>query len=254
MNKETGSREQGIGPEPRTPNPQSPIPGPAPVIQAQGVWRVFKTGAERLEVLKGVDLSVDRGEFLSITGHSGTGKSTLLHILGGLDRPTQGKVFLDSLDIFSYSSTGLPELRNQKVGFVFQFHHLLAEFTVLENVALPLLIAGRSESEAFSRARHVLEEVDFTNRLNHRPAQLSGGEKSKAAVARALVNEPAVILADEPTGNLDVASSNALMNLLVSLNRNRSMTMVVVTHNQTVAARAGRVLKLSDGKLDNEKV
>jgi len=225
-----------------------------PVLDAQSVWRVFETSTERLEVLKGVDLSVQPGEFVAIVGPSGTGKSTLLHILGGLDRPTKGRVLLDSLDIFGYPKSRLPELRNQKVGFVFQFHHLLAEFTVLENVAMPMLIAGVSKHEAFIRARQVLEEMQFTNRLDHRPAELSGGEKSKAAVARALVNEPAVILIDEPTGNLDTASSKTLLDLLVSLNQKRSMTIVVVTHNQAVAERAGRRLVLFDGRLHDEKM
>jgi lipoprotein-releasing system ATP-binding protein len=219
------------------------------VLEAQGIGRVFETGAERLEVLSSVDLSVEKGEMLAIMGPSGTGKSTLLHILGGLDRPTSGRVLLDSLDIFSYSSTRLPELRNEKVGFVFQFHHLLAEFTVLENVALPLLIAGRTQQAAFVRAREVLGELGFTNRLSHRPAQLSGGEKSKAAVARALVNDPAVVLADEPTGNLDAASAAALMDLLESINRERSVSMVVVTHNRATAARAARTLNLAGGRL-----
>lgn len=213
--------------------------------------RVFQTRAERLEVLSGVDFSVARGEFVSIVGPSGTGKSTLLHILGGLDRPTAGRVLLDSHDLFGCPESDLPGLRNEKVGFVFQFHHLLAEFTVLENVALPQLVAGASEAEAFGRAEQVLSEIGFTNRLTHRPAQLSGGEKSKAAVARALVNQPAVVLADEPTGSLDAASSGALMDLLVGLNRDRGLTLVVVTHNPEVARLGRRTLVMRDGKLWN---
>lgn len=242
-----GSRVRTLGP--LNPRPLEPSPS---VLQAQDIWRVFVTGPERLEVLQGANIEVARGEFVAIVGPSGTGKSTLLHILGGLDRPTRGRVLLDSLDIFGYSSSQLPELRNQKVGFVFQFHYLLAEFTVLENVALPLLIAGRSPETAFQRARRVLEEVGFTERLNHRPAQLSGGEKARTAVARALVNEPAVILADEPTGNLDAASAEGLMELLLGLNRTKSMTMVVVTHNESVARMAGRRLRLSEGTLHDE--
>jgi ABC-type lipoprotein export system ATPase subunit len=224
------------------------------VLQAQDVWRVFETGAERLEVLTGVELEVGRGEFVALLGPSGTGKSTLLHILGGLDRPTRGRVFLDSVDLLRYPSAKLPELRNQKVGFVFQFHHLLAEFDVMENVALPLLIAGTPKPDAFTRAREVLENVGFSNRLRHRPSELSGGEKSKAAVARALVNDPSVILADEPTGNLDAASAEGLMDLLVRLNTSRGVTLLVVTHNQEVAARAGRRLVLEDGRLHDEEV
>jgi len=221
----------------------------SPVLQAVRVSRVFETGAERLSVLHEVSLSVRRGEFVAIVGPSGSGKSTLLHILGGLDRPTSGRVFLDLEDIFGYSSSRLPAIRNQKVGFVFQFHHLLAEFTVLENVALPLLIAGRSQAAAFDRAEQALASIGFTSRMSHRPAQLSGGEKAKAAVARALVNEPSVVLADEPTGNLDSASANALVELFCRLNRERQLTLLVVTHNQSVADRADRRLSLVDGRL-----
>ena len=226
----------------------------SPVLQAQDVWRVFETGAERLEILRGVDLEVRRGELVAILGPSGTGKSTLLHVLGALDRPTKGRVFLDSLDVFSYSESQLHELRSRKVGFVFQFHHLLSEFTVLENVAMPLLVAGVARAEALDRAHRVLEEIGFTSRLIHRPAELSGGEKARAAMARAIVNDPAVILADEPTGNLDVASAAALVDLMVRLSTERKMTILVVTHNRAVADRATRRLQLFDGKLHDEAV
>lgn len=222
------------------------------VLRAQGIGRAFETGPERLEVLRGVDFEVRRGDLVAIVGPSGSGKSTLLHILGGLDRPTSGRVFLDSLDIFGYPKLDLPKLRSEKVGFVFQFHHLLAEFTVLENVAMPLLIAGRTWVSAVARARQVLEEIGFTNRLGHRPSELSGGEKSKAAVARALVNEPSVVLADEPTGNLDAASTEVLLDLVQDLNERRQVTMLVVTHNPAVAGRAGRRLRLFDGRVDEE--
>jgi len=258
MNRAEGSRDQGVkgssgrirATEPS--NLETPESSSV-VLRAEDIWRVFVTGPERLEVLRGANLEVARGEFIAIVGPSGTGKSTLLHILGGLDRPTEGRVFLDSLDIFSYSNAKLPELRNQKVGFVFQFHHLLAEFTVLENVALPLLVAGLGMDAAFARARRVLEETGFTSRLNHRPAQLSGGEKARTALARALVNEPAVILADEPTGNLDSASAEALVDLLVGLNETKKMTTVLVTHNDAIAQRATRRLRLWDGVLNEEK-
>ncbi|MCX6842497.1 MAG: ABC transporter ATP-binding protein [candidate division WOR-3 bacterium] len=225
----------------------------SPVLQAQDVWRVFETGPERLEILRGVDLEVQRGELLAILGPSGTGKSTLLHVLGALDRPTRGRVFLDSLDVFSYSESQLHELRNRKVGFVFQFHHLLSEFTVLENVAMPLLVAGVARPEATARAHQVLEEIGFVSRLTHRPAELSGGEQARAAMGRALVNNPAVILADEPTGNLDVTSAAALVDLMVRLSSERKMTILVVTHNRAVADRATRRLQLADGKLAEEK-
>ena len=223
------------------------------VLEAQAVTRVFDTEAERLEVLSGVDLRMTKGELVAIMGPSGTGKSTLLHILGGLDRPTTGRVLLDGVDIFSYPAARLPGLRNRKVGFVFQFHHLLFEFTVLENVALPLLIGGTPEREAFARAHAVLEEIGFTSRLKHRPFQLSGGEKSKVAVARALVNDPAVVMADEPTGNLDVTSAGLLMDLMGGLNRKREVTMVLVTHNRAVADRASRRLVMRDGRLESEE-
>jgi lipoprotein-releasing system ATP-binding protein len=228
--------------------------GLSPVLVAEDVWRVFETGPERLEVLRGVNLAVRRGELVAILGPSGTGKSTLLHILGALDCPTRGRVFLDSLDVFSYSEYQLPELRNRKVGFVFQFHHLLSEFTVLENAAMPLLVAGLGRPEALRRAEAALSDIGFTSRLRHRPAELSGGEKAKVAVARALVNNPVVILADEPTGNLDAASAAVLIDLLARLSDERKMTTVVVTHNQAVADRATRRFHLADGRLHDEAV
>jgi lipoprotein-releasing system ATP-binding protein len=230
----------------------SRVEGTGAVLAASDVWRVFETGAERLEVLRGASLTVRRGELVAILGPSGTGKSTLLHILGGLDRPTSGRVTLDSLDVFGYSETSRHELRNRKVGFVFQFHHLLAEFTVLENAAMPLLVAGCDRGTALERARAALGAIGFTSRLGHRPDQLSGGERARAAVARALVNEPTVILADEPTGNLDAASAQALTELFYRLSCERKMTIVVVTHNQAVADRATRRLRLSDGALHDE--
>ncbi len=224
------------------------------VLKAEGIERWFPTGPERLEVLKGVDLTVSKGELVAIVGPSGSGKSTLLHILGGLDRPNKGKVLIDSYDIFSYPQPKLSELRNEKVGFVFQFHHLLAEFTVLENVAIPLLIAGVDPKKARNRARSVLEEVGFTSRLNHRPTELSGGERALVAVARALVNDPVIVFADEPTGNLDGKSASALLALLVRLSIEKKKTILVVTHNEMVARGARRRLALKDGRLQNETV
>ncbi len=227
---------------------------PDVVLAAQDIWREFVVGPERLVVLRGIDLNVSRGELVAILGPSGTGKSTLLHILGGLDRPNRGRVLLDSLDIFSYAENQRHTIRNRKIGFVFQFHHLLAEFTVLENVAMPLFIGGVERRQALERARAALSTVDFTTRLGHRPAELSGGERARAAVARALVNSPALILADEPTGNLDAYSAAALTDLFVRLSNEQKLTILVVTHNQAVADRAGRRLRLHDGRLYEERV
>lgn len=242
------SRDQVAGPSnPGILDSSTPV-----VLRAEGVWRVFETGPERLEILRGVDLEVQRGELLAILGPSGTGKSTLLHVLGALDRPTKGRVFLDSVDVFSYPESKLHELRNRKVGFVFQFHHLLSEFTVLENVAMPLLVAGVARAEALDRAHRVLEEIGFVTRLTHRPSELSGGEQARAAVARALVNDPAVILTDEPTGNLDATSAGTLVDLMVRLSSERKMTILIVTHNLAVADRATRRLQLADGRLHDE--
>ncbi len=220
------------------------------VLIAEDIWRSFQIGPERLEVLKGVNLTVQKGELVAIVGPSGSGKSTLLHILGGLDRPDRGKVVLDSCEIFQYPEDKLPKLRNQKVGFVFQFHHLLNEFTVLENVAVPLLIAGMEKKKALAQSKMVLSEIGFTSRLNHRPSELSGGERAMCAVARALANSPAIVFADEPTGNLDGNSTALLMNLLVRLTSEKEKTIVVVTHNQQVAEMAMRRLALRDGKLE----
>ncbi|MEO0085471.1 MAG: ABC transporter ATP-binding protein [candidate division WOR-3 bacterium] len=222
------------------------------VLAAHDVTRSFQTGPERLEVLHGVSLEVRRGELVAILGPSGSGKSTLLHILGGLDRPDSGRVILDSIDIFGYPQSRLPELRAKKVGFVFQFHHLLAEFTVLENVAIPLLVAGRPMVQAMARAGEVLAEVGFTSRMRHRPAELSGGERAKVALARALANDPAIVFADEPTGNLDAVSSAGLMELFAKLSHEKGRTILVVTHNQLVAERSGRRLHLVNGRLDGK--
>jgi lipoprotein-releasing system ATP-binding protein len=220
------------------------------VLVAEDIWRSFQTGPEKLEVLKGVNLTAHKGELVAIVGPSGSGKSTLLHILGGLDRPDKGRVILDSCDIFSYPEYRLPELRNQKVGFVFQFHHLLSEFSVLENVAVPLLIAGWDKRAAFARAEEVLADVGFTSRLKNKPAELSGGERALVAVARALVNSPVVVFADEPTGNLDFRSTETLMVLLARLSLEKERTIIVVTHNELVARKAGRRLVLKNGQLE----
>jgi lipoprotein-releasing system ATP-binding protein len=202
-----------------------------------------------LEVLQGIAFDITLGEIIAIVGASGAGKSTLLHILGTLDRPTRGRVLYEGEDVFSLDDEDLARFRNEHIGFVFQFHHLLPEFTSLENVAMPALIGGKGFSGAISRAREVLEVVGLTDRQGFKPAQLSGGEQQRVAVARALMNSPRVILADEPTGNLDTANAAILHDLITRLSRERDQTFVVVTHNENLAKQADRVIRIVDGKV-----
>jgi lipoprotein-releasing system ATP-binding protein len=220
------------------------------VLEARGLVKRYVGGdGAEIEVLAGVDLDVARGEFVAIVGASGTGKSTLLHLLGALDRPTEGQVRLDGTDYAGLGPDALAALRNRKVGFVFQFHHLLRDFTALENVALPLLIAGEGRRAAEARARELLGTVGLGGRLAHLPPQLSGGEQQRAAVARALAAGPLVLLADEPTGNLDQAHGDQLHELFAGLAADYEMAVVVVTHNRGFAARADRILTLEGGRL-----
>jgi lipoprotein-releasing system ATP-binding protein len=220
------------------------------VLIAQGVRKVYEGGdGTPLEVLAGVDLEVRRGEFVSIVGASGAGKSTLLHLLGALDRATEGRLALDGVEYAMATDAELGEVRNRKLGFIFQFHHLLREFTALENVMMPLLIGGQTAQTAEARARELLDVVGLSERLTHRPAALSGGEQQRVAVARALANDPDVVLADEPSGNLDHAHSERLHDLLASLTREFETALVVVTHNRLLAARADRVLAMEGGRL-----
>jgi len=220
------------------------------LLRADDLWKEYRNGKSVvLEVLKGVDLEVREGEFIVIVGPSGSGKSTLLHILGGLDTPTQGKVRLDSQDIFEFSEEQLAEFRNNKLGFVFQFHHLLPEFTALENVCMPALIHGESMEQARTRASGILKNVGLEGRMLHKPNELSGGEQQRVAVARALMNRPQLILADEPSGNLDKENGLRLHDLLADLSANEGHTFVVATHNPDLARRADRILKMADGKL-----
>jgi len=225
------------------------------VLEGRALVKTYVSTYETIRVLRGADLSVARGEIIAIVGPSGIGKSTLLHILGALDRPDGGQVLVEGLDIFSLGENGLAGLRNSKFGFVFQFHHLLSELTALENVMMPCLIAGLAMAESRDRARHMLvDEVGLVGRLEHRPRELSGGEQQRVAVARALVMKPAVVLADEPSGNLDPDSSVALNDLIWSLRDRHDQSFVIVTHNMELAARADRALKLFDGVLEAIKI
>ncbi len=220
-----------------------------PVLEARRLYKEYPSGTGRLEVLCGVDLAVSAGETVAVVGASGAGKSTLLHVLGGLDRPTRGEVILDTWYMSRMSDEELSSLRSRMLGFVFQFHHLLLEFSALENVMLPLRIQGRGEEEARERARSLLTEVGLAERLEHRPSALSGGEQQRVAVARALVHEPVVVLADEPSGNLDRANSEHLHDLMFELSREKSVAFVVATHDERLAERADRLLAIEDGAL-----
>lgn len=221
-----------------------------PILEARALQKSYPEGdGSAVTVLTGVDLAVAPGECIAIVGSSGAGKSTLLHLLGALDRPTAGEVILAGRAYGEASDEELAELRNRKLGFVFQFHHLLREFSALENAMFPLLIAGEPEAAAAARARELLERVGLGARLTHRPAALSGGERQRVAIARALVSGPALLLADEPSGNLDAHNGELLHDLLTSLPRERGTAIVVVTHNPALAARADRVLALAEGRL-----
>ncbi len=220
------------------------------ILEARGVKKHFPSGGDSmLEVLIDVNLAVGLGEVVAIVGASGTGKSTLLHLLGALDVPTAGEILVDGRSYSALTDAERDVLRNEKIGFVFQFHHLLREFSALENVMMPLLIGGRSEADARSRAEQLLADVGLAGRMTHRPAILSGGEQQRCAVARALAREPSVILADEPSGNLDNHNSERLHDLLFDLARNLETALVVVTHNTELAQRCDRVLLLEDGRL-----
>ena len=220
------------------------------VIEARALTKLYVGGdGARITVLDAVNLTVDRGEMVAIIGSSGAGKSTLLHLLGALDRPTSGTVRVDGHDLSALSDDAVSALRNRTVGFVFQFHHLLREFTALENVMMPLRIAGHDESRARRRATDLLERVGLGARMTHLPSALSGGEQQRTAVARALAAAPAVLLADEPSGNLDHMNSDRLHDLFAELARELEIAMVVVTHNRSLAARADRVVQLEDGRL-----
>lgn len=226
------------------------------LLACKGITRSFSmpstttTEARNLEVIKGVDLFVKKGEMVSIVGQSGTGKSTLLHILGTLDRPTSGTLHYGEHDVYRMKDAALAHFRNTHIGFVFQFHHLLAEFSALENVMLPSLIAGDSRGQARSLAQQILEKVGLGDRLSHKPGELSGGEQQRVAIARALVMRPRIVFADEPTGNLDTATSKEIHQLLVELNEETQTAFVVVTHNVQLAWKMERHLLMQHGKVE----
>jgi lipoprotein-releasing system ATP-binding protein len=218
-------------------------------IRVQGLWKVFETVGGKVEALKGIDLDIQSEETLAVIGVSGSGKSTLLHILGTLERPTEGGVYFGDEDVFDKNDSELSRFRNTEIGFVFQFHYLLPEFTALENVMMPCLINGIDSPAAKDMAADVLEKVGLGQRLEHRPGELSGGEQQRVAIARAVVLKPKVILADEPTGNLDMDTGASILELFMMLNSEYGITSVLVTHNQVIAGRLNRRIRLSDGNI-----
>jgi len=238
------------------------------IIEAKGVWKVFRTESAKVEALKGINLRIKADETLGVVGVSGSGKSTLLHILGTLDRPTEGEVHYRGNDfirndgnvypdnnktnILELSDTDLASFRNKEIGFVFQFHYLLREFSALENVMMPALIQGIEKKQAMEMATDVLEKVGLQSRLAHRPGELSGGEQQRVAIARAVVLKPNVIFADEPTGNLDIETGLAVLDLFLKLNDEYGIVLVLVTHNPQMAMRLGRTVRLSDGNIVDE--
>ena len=222
------------------------------IIKVENLVKHYDSGPQKVEVLKGISFDVKPAEVVVIKGPSGVGKSTLLHIIGALDLPTSGKVWLDGQDINSFSNSELARFRNKSVGFVFQFHHLLPEFTAFENVLIPSFMHEPLTKEKEEYARYLLEEVGLEHRLEHKPNELSGGEQQRVAVARALINKPKVVLADEPTGNLDRKNSEMLYELMLSLNKKFNQTLIIVTHDEHMTLKAGRIIELDDGQIVKE--
>jgi lipoprotein-releasing system ATP-binding protein len=229
------------------------MPGRDMIYQIENVFKSYTDTQKRVDVLRGVNLSVEEGESVAIVGPSGAGKSTLLHVMGGLDHPDQGRVLLDGIDLARMKDAERSRMRNKSVGFVFQFYHLVPELTAVENVMLPLLVGavrGGKTRDIEERAAARLQSVGLGERLDHKPSQLSGGEQQRAAVARALINDPRVLLCDEPTGNLDSASGTAIMDLLFNLNAREKRTLIIITHDERLARRATRMVCIKDGALN----
>ena len=224
-----------------------------PIVQIKEVFKTYDTGPQKVEVLKGISLEIAQGEVAVIMGPSGVGKSTLLHVMGGLDLPTSGEVWIEGRNLNSLQNDHLARFRNKHIGFVFQFHHLLPEFTAYENVLIPTFMYQPLTKEKEDYAKYILKEVGLEHRLHHRPNQLSGGEQQRVAVARALVNQPALLLADEPTGNLDSKNSELLYELLLKLHRKMGQTLVIVTHSTDMNDQADRVIHLFDGMVAKEE-
>ncbi len=220
------------------------------LLEVRELYKSFGSGSSRVDVLKCVSLSIERGETIALVGASGAGKSTLLHIMGTLDRPSSGNVLFNGEDVFKLNDFSLASFRNRSIGFVFQFHHLLSEFTALENTMMPAVIGGMKREDARALALELLNDVGLGHRLGHKPGELSGGEQQRVAIARALVLSPSLLLADEPTGNLDTKTSEEVHALLYDLHERKGITLVIVTHNEGLAARMGRTIRLVDGHLD----
>jgi len=219
------------------------------VIKLDNVWKIYKMDRIEVSALSGLSLDVYEGEFLAVLGKSGSGKSTSLNMIGCLDLPTKGKIFLDGRDISTLDENELAKIRGKKIGFVFQTYNLITSLTALENVMLPMLFQGIEKKERIETAKHKLDIVGLKERMNHKPSELSGGERQRVAIARALVNDPEIILADEPTGNLDSKTGNEIINILVDLHKKYKRTIIMITHDKSLASRAERIVHLADGKV-----
>lgn len=222
------------------------------LLRALNIHKSFHSGDEEIKVLQGIDIDINKGDFISISGPSGSGKSTLLHILGGLQHPDKGEVILDGKLLYSHPDRELAKIRNERIGFIFQFHYLLSDFTVLENIMIPLLIKGTNRSVAEEKIKELLLMVDLEDRAHHKPQTLSGGERQRVAVLRAIINQPSLLLADEPTGDLDWEHANTILQMLMDLHKEKEMTIIIVTHNKRVAKIAKNTYNLTKGRLENE--